>query len=87
VVAGQPGTRRAQGLLLCASHSLWHRPNLTYCFETPQQKPRPQHGEPPIEARVLDTSRDGRAGGGPPTAAHSSTAAGTWGAKMRKQAF
>jgi hypothetical protein len=41
-------------------------PNLTsYRFETP--KLHPQHGEPPIEVRVPDTSRDGRAGWAPLT--------------------
>jgi hypothetical protein len=40
-------------------------PNLTEGFETP--KPHPQHGKPPIEVLVSDTSRDGRAGGAPLT--------------------
>jgi hypothetical protein len=37
---------------------------LFYCFEAP--KPHPQHGKPPFEVLVQDTSsRDGRAGGAP----------------------
>jgi hypothetical protein len=37
-------------------------------FEAPKPKPRPQHGEPPIEVVIpATTSRDGRAGGAPLT--------------------
>jgi hypothetical protein len=44
-----------------SSNGKWHR------CETPNQKPHPLHGKPPIEVLVLvpDASRDGRAGRAP----------------------
>jgi hypothetical protein len=53
----------------------------SYRFETP--KLHPQHGKPPIEVLVPDTSRDGRAAG----RSTPDSTVGTWSAKMRKQAL
>jgi hypothetical protein len=63
---------------------VWVQTNF-YCFETPKPKPKPhpQYGEPPFEVLVLDTSRDGRAGGAP-LAPRPTAGTWSWSAKVQK---